>query len=49
MVKKGEWLPRFECLHPQAHLAELDSHGVNIHPVETMTDDVTEGGALDIG
>ena len=31
-----------ERLHPKAHLAQLGSHGIDVHPVEAATDHVAQ-------
>ncbi len=42
VVEEGEGLAGLEGLHPQAHLAELDRHGVEVDPVEAVADDVAQ-------
>lgn len=49
MLEEGEGLAGLEGLHPEAHLAQLDGHGVHVHAVEAVADDVAQGRAGGLG
>ena len=42
-VEEREWSSRLEGLHPEADLAQLDGHGVEVHAVDAASDDVAQG------
>ena len=45
-IEKREWQSRLYGLHPQAHLAELDSHGIQVDAVDAATDHLSERVAV---
>ena len=49
VIEEGERLAGFQGFQPQAHPAQLDGHGVDVHAVEAAADDVAEGGAGGLG
>ena len=48
-VEEGERLAGLEGLHPEADLAELDRHRVDVDAVEAAGDDVAERGSRRLG
>ena len=47
MVEEGKGLAGLEGLEPEGDLAELDGHGVDVHAVEAVADDVAQGGLVE--
>lgn len=48
MVQKSEGFARIEGFHPEGDFAKLHRHGIDIHPVDAISDYIAQG-VLDEG
>ncbi len=49
VVEKGERFAGFEGFEPESDFAQLDGHGVDVHAVKAVADDIAQGGAVNGG
>src|SRR5438046_1273843 len=49
LLKKRKWFARFDGFHPQAHLAQFNSHRIDVYTIDAATNDITQGLAPGFG
>ena len=47
VVEKGERFAGFEGFEPEGDFAQLDGHGIDVHAIKAVADDVAQGGLID--